>query len=50
MGVLRLTKIVRASGAQAYALGGVTNETARRLVGAGLIGIASVEGLSALRT
>ena len=45
IGVVRLARLVRAAGGPAYALGGVTNETARRLAGAGLVGLAAVDGL-----
>lgn len=46
LGPLRLSALVRAAGRPAYALGGVTNKTARRLLDAGLIGFAAVEGLA----
>jgi len=45
LGPLRLAIRVRAGGQPAYALGGVNNKTARRLLDAGLIGLAAVEGL-----
>ncbi len=45
LGPVRLAALVRATGRPAYALGGVNNKTARRLVDAGLIGLAAVEGL-----
>jgi len=44
LGPVRLAARVRAAGRQAYALGGINNDTARRLLGAGLIGLAAVEG------
>ncbi|WP_296597967.1 thiamine phosphate synthase [Phenylobacterium sp.] len=44
MGPIRLALRVRASGQAAYALGGVNNKTARRLLDAGLIGLAAVDG------
>ncbi|WP_082765242.1 MULTISPECIES: thiamine phosphate synthase [unclassified Phenylobacterium] len=45
LGPIRLATTVRAAGRPAYALGGVNNKTARRLLDAGLIGLAAVEGL-----
>lgn len=45
IGPLRLAAMARALPGPAYALGGVTNETARRLADAGLVGLAAVEGL-----
>ena len=47
LGAARLAAMVRAAGRPAYALGGITNETARRLADAGLVGLAAVEGLLA---
>lgn len=44
LGPLRLAELAR--GRTAYALGGVNNKTARRLLDAGLIGLAAVEGFS----
>ena len=44
LGPVRLAARVRAAGGAAYALGGINNKTARRLVGAGLIGLAAVDG------
>ena len=44
LGPIRLALMAR--GVPAYALGGVNNKTARRLLDAGLIGLAAVEGLS----
>ena len=46
MGPVRLARIVRGLSGPAYGLGGVTNETARRLLDAGLVGLAAVEGLT----
>jgi thiamine-phosphate pyrophosphorylase len=45
LGPIRLAARVRAAGRPAYALGGINNNTARRLLDAGLIGLAAVEGL-----
>jgi thiamine-phosphate pyrophosphorylase len=45
LGPVRLAALVRAAGRPAYALGGVDNKTARRLLDAGLIGLAAVDGL-----
>ena len=45
LGPIRLAALVRAAGRPAYALGGVTKETARRLLDAGLVGLAAVDGL-----
>ena len=50
LGVRRLAGIARRAGLPVYALGGVTHETARGLLGAGVVGIAAVEGLSGPRT
>jgi len=47
LGPVRLAARVRAAGRVAYALGGINNKTARRLLGAGLIGLAAVEGFGA---
>ena len=44
LGPVRLAARVRSAGRHAYALGGINNKTARRLLGAGLIGLAAVEG------
>lgn len=49
MGPRRLAQIARAAGTPVYALGGVTNETARGLLDAGVAGIAAVDGLSQSR-
>ena len=46
LGPVRLARLARAVGGPVYGLGGINNETARRLVDAGLVGIAAVEGLS----
>ncbi|MEW5686754.1 MAG: thiamine phosphate synthase [Pseudomonadota bacterium] len=46
LGPVRLAARVRAGGRPAYALGGVNNKTARRLLDAGLIGLAAVEGFA----
>jgi thiamine-phosphate pyrophosphorylase len=45
IGPRRLAMIARHAGLPVYALGGVTNENARRLLDAGVAGIAAVEGL-----
>jgi len=45
LGPVRLAALVRAAGRPAYALGGVNNKTARRLLDAGLVGLAAVDGL-----
>jgi thiamine-phosphate pyrophosphorylase len=47
LGPVRLALRVRAAGRPAYALGGINDGTARRLRGAGLVGLAAVEGLIA---
>lgn len=44
IGPLRLAMIVRSARAPVYALGGVTNETARRLLSTGVAGIAGIDG------
>ncbi|RAK67370.1 thiamine phosphate synthase [Phenylobacterium kunshanense] len=46
LGPIRLAAQVRAAGQPAYALGGINNKTARRLLDAGLVGLAAVEGLT----
>lgn len=46
LGPVRLARLVRAAGGPVYALGGINNETARRLKDAGLVGLAAVEGLA----
>lgn len=43
IGPVRLAKMVRLAGRPAYALGGITNETARRLLPTGVVGIGAVE-------
>ena len=50
IGPVRLARLTRHAGLPVYALGGVNNETARRLLDAGLVGLAAVEGLSRPRT
>lgn len=45
IGPLRLARIVRAAGGPVYALGGINDKTARRLMPAGLVGLAAVEAL-----
>jgi len=45
LGPVRLAALVRAAGRPVYALGGIDNKTARRLLDAGLVGLAAVEGL-----
>lgn len=47
LGPVRLARLVRQARAPVYALGGVNAQNVRRLRGAGVIGIAAVEGLSA---
>jgi thiamine-phosphate pyrophosphorylase len=44
IGPLRLARLVRQAGLPVYGLGGINNETARRLVDAGLVGLAGIEG------
>ncbi len=46
MGPVRLATLVRGAGRPAYAMGGLNMKTARRLLDAGLIGLAAVEGLA----
>lgn len=46
MGPVRLARLARAVHGPVYALGGVNNQTARRLRDAGLVGLAAVEGLT----
>ena len=43
MGPVRLAHLARSAGGLVYALGGVTNETARRLAGLRLTGLAAVD-------
>ncbi|MEO8113713.1 MAG: thiamine phosphate synthase [Phenylobacterium sp.] len=45
LGPVRMAALARAAGGPVYALGGITNKTARRLKDAGLVGLAAVEGL-----
>lgn len=45
IGALRLAQIVRSAGGPVYGLGGVNDKTARRLLRAGLVGLAGVEAL-----
>jgi thiamine-phosphate pyrophosphorylase len=42
MGPIRLARLVQAVGGPVYALGGITNENARRLAGLRLAGLAAV--------
>ena len=44
MGPIRLALLVQATKGPVYALGGINNKTARRLRGAGLVGLAAVGG------
>lgn len=46
LGPLRLAQLVRIAGRPAYALGGVTDETAPRLLLTGVVGVAAVDGLT----
>jgi len=43
MGPIRLARLSHAAGGAVYALGGVTNENARRLAGLRLVGLAAVD-------
>ena len=45
LGPIRLATRVRASGRAAYALGGINERTARRLLSSGVIGLAAVDGI-----
>jgi thiamine-phosphate pyrophosphorylase len=45
LGPIRLAQRVRSAGRPAYALGGVNDRTAARLLATGVIGLAAVEGL-----
>lgn len=45
IGPLRMARIVRAVGGPLYGLGGINDKTARRLLRAGLVGLAGVEAL-----
>ena len=44
IGPVRLAALVRQAGLPVYGLGGIDNETARRLRDAGLVGLAAVDG------
>ena len=46
LGPVRLAAMIRAANRPAYALGGVNEKTARRLLDTGLIGLAAVEGVA----
>lgn len=46
LGPVRLSARTRAKGPPAYALGGLSDRTARRIVGSGVVGLAAVEGLA----
>ncbi len=46
LGVRRLATLIRKAGLPAYALGGVTARTARRLPLSGAVGMAAIEGLT----
>jgi thiamine-phosphate pyrophosphorylase len=43
MGPIRLARLVRRAASPVYALGGITDETARRLLPTGVVGIAGVD-------
>lgn len=45
MGPIRLARLVSTTGGPVYALGGINDKTARRLLRAGLVGLAAVEAL-----
>ena len=45
LGSVRLAQLARDAGGPVYGLGGITDETARRLLDAGLVGLAAVDGL-----
>lgn len=45
MGPIRLARLARGAGGPVYALGGVNDQTARRLKDVGLVGLAAVEAL-----
>jgi thiamine-phosphate pyrophosphorylase len=45
IGPLRLALVARQAGLPVYGLGGINNKTARRLLDAGLVGLAAVDGL-----
>jgi thiamine-phosphate pyrophosphorylase len=44
LGPIRLAALVRATRRPVYALGGITNETARRLLSTGVAGLAGIDG------
>ncbi|MDQ8030347.1 MAG: thiamine phosphate synthase [Brevundimonas sp.] len=46
LGPVRFSSLVRGIGAPAYALGGITPRTARRIAASGAIGLAAVEALA----
>jgi thiamine-phosphate pyrophosphorylase len=46
LGPVRLAALARSATRPCYALGGINDKTARRLLDAGLVGLAAVEGLS----
>lgn len=46
LGAMALSRLARRLSAPVYALGGVNDKTARRLLDAGLVGLAAVEGLN----
>jgi len=46
LGPLRLARLARAAGGPVYALGGIDNENARRLLATGVVGIAAVDGFA----
>lgn len=46
IGPLRLALIARQAGGRVYGLGGINDKTARRLLPAGLVGLAAVEALA----
>lgn len=46
LGALRLAQLVKIAGRPAYALGGLTDRTASRLIMTGVIGVAAVDGLT----
>jgi thiamine-phosphate pyrophosphorylase len=50
LGALRLAQLARRVGAPVYALGGVNDDTARRLLHVWLAGLAGVEGLTGPKT
>lgn len=45
MGPIRLAALARRAGLPVYGLGGIDNKTARRLLDAGLVGLAAVDAL-----